>query len=62
METFFEAEQRPKKVFKEVDVEYPDIDKRPQFTFPLRDRFIQENDTFKLTFTVEPHPQPQVII
>ena len=62
METFFEAEQRPKKVFKEVDVEYPDIDKRPQFTFPLRDRFIQENDTFKLTCTVEAHPQPQVII
>jgi len=53
-------EDRPKKVFKEIDVELPDLDKKPYFAFPLRDRFIQEGDNFKLTCTVEGYPQPEV--
>ena len=53
-------EDRPKRVFKEIDVEYPDLDKKPYFEFPLRDRFIQENDTFKLTCTIEGFPHPEV--
>jgi len=55
-----ETENRPKRVFKEIDVEYPDLDKKPYFEFPLRDRMIQEHDTFKLTCTVQGFPQPQV--
>ena len=55
-----EPDNRPKKVFKEIDVEYPDLDKKPYFEFPLRDRFIQERDTFKLTCTLAGFPQPQV--
>lgn len=55
-----ELDQRPKKVFKEIDVEYPDLDKKPHFAFPLRDRCIQERDTFKLTCTIDGHPLPEV--
>lgn len=36
-----------------LDVEMPDLERKPRFTFPLRDRFIQEKDTFKLTATVD---------
>ncbi|XP_067934437.1 twitchin-like [Watersipora subatra] len=56
-----ETDSRPKKVFKEIDVEYPDLDKKPYFEFALRDRFIQEHDTFKLTCTLEGFPQPEVM-
>lgn len=56
-----EPDNRPKKVFKEIDVEYPDLDKKPHFEFPLRDRYIQERDTFKLTCTLQGNPPPEVI-
>ena len=45
-----------------IDVEVPDLERKPRFTFPLRDRFIQEKDDFKLTCTidVDVYPPPKV--
>ena len=36
-----------------MDIEMPTFEKKPSFTFPLRDRFIQERDTIKLTASVD---------
>ena len=36
-----------------LDIEMPTFEKKPSFTFPLRDRFIQERDTIKLTASVD---------
>ena len=51
-----------KRTFKEVEVEMPNLDKKPSFQFPLRDRFIQERDAFKLTCAVDvdTYPAPTV--
>lgn len=45
-----------------VEVEMPNFERKPRFTFPLRDRFIQERDTFKLTATIDVDalPAPKV--
>lgn len=45
-----------------IDVALPDLNKKPSFTFPLRDRYIQERDTVKLTATidVDTRPAPEV--
>ena len=52
---------RKKKV---LDMEIPGYqepaDKAPVFTFPLRNRFIQEGCGFKLICSVDAKPQPKV--
>lgn len=52
----------PMKKIKEVEIEMPNFDKKPRFEFPLRDRYIQERDTFRLTASldVDIHPTPTV--
>lgn len=41
-----------------IDVKLPDLEKKPRFSFPLRDRFIMEKDTFKLTATIDTDTLP----
>mgnify|MGYP001793249728 CR=1 FL=1 len=52
----------PVKKVKEVEVEMPNFEKKPRFAFPLRDRYIQERDTFRLTASldVDIYPAPTV--
>jgi hypothetical protein len=52
--------KRRRKVLAEVDSFQDAPDKAPSFTFPLRDRFLQEGVSVKLICTVDAKPTPTV--
>lgn len=41
-----------------MEIEMPTFEKKPRFTFPLRDRFIQEKDTMRLIVSVDTETIP----
>ncbi|KAF6018857.1 unc-22 [Bugula neritina] len=43
----------PTRKVELIEVEKPNLERKPYFSFPLRDRFIQEKDDFKLTATID---------
>lgn len=52
--------KRRRKILAEVDSFQESPDKAPSFTFPLRDRFLQEGVGVKLICTVDAKPTPKI--